>query len=341
MRSVTDEQLQRFWTRYDNLSRSEQAQQTEPVMRRLGPMLTPEFRGIFGESEGVDMAAVLAEGKILIVNLAEGLGEGPAALLGALVVARLWQELERRSRLPEEQRTPYLLIADEFQRFLKLPTLFGDMTGEARKFRLGLVLANQLLDQIRDIRSDVLANTRSKLALETVAADAAMIAREIGVTENDIKRLGRFQAVLSRHRQRTRPPGDRYTLPPPPPVGLGIAVTAAARSTYGNPMAGGEKRYATAGPSAVAVARRQLANRIGTSHEERATGLGGESGQPPCRSRLLPTGAWRAATPERRRTLAVGGAGGRHHPRRPHLQPERQRKPRTGNRRPAQLVGRR
>ncbi len=208
-------------------------------MRRLGPMLTPEFRGIFGQSEGVDMAAVLAEGKILIVNLAEGqIGEGPAALLGALVVARFWQEVQRRSRLPEEQRTPYLLIADEFQRFLKLPTSFGDMTGEARKFRLGLVLANQLLDQIRDIRSDVLANTRSKLALETVAADAAMIAREIGVTENDIKRLGRFEAVLSLviDNQPARP-ATGYTLPPPPPVGLGNAVRAASRSTYGKPMA--------------------------------------------------------------------------------------------------------
>lgn len=245
-RGLQDENLRRFWTAYEAMSTAERTRTIEPVMRRLRPFLLPELRGIFGQAKGIDFKAVLDEGKILILNLAQArLGEGPAMLCGSLVIAKLWQEVLNRSAVPPDSRLPHLLVCDEFQKLIKLPISFGDMTAEARKFKLGLVLANQLMDQIRDIRTDVLANTFNKIVLSVVAADAAAIAREIGLREEDLKRLGKYEAVLSlTHDGHTARPATGVTLPPAEPVGLGNAVKLASRSQYGKPRAAVEAEIA-------------------------------------------------------------------------------------------------
>ena len=141
-RDLQDEQLKRYWTRFENLSRSEQSQSTEPVMRRLGVFLTPEFRGIFGQSGGLDMFEAINSGKIIILNLAQGkIGELNANLLGAMAVAKLWAAVKERANIPEAERRPFYLFVDEAPRFMKLPTSLGDMLAEARKFRLSCWLA--------------------------------------------------------------------------------------------------------------------------------------------------------------------------------------------------------
>jgi hypothetical protein len=232
-RDVKDEQLKRYWTRYENLSRAEQSQSTEPVMRRLGAFLTPELRGIFGQTGGLDMRRALAEGKIVVINLSQGkLGEQSAELLGAMSVALLWQAVQERANIPEGQRTPFLLLADEFHRFMKLPTSFGDILAEARKYRLGCCMATQSIGQITEVRNDVMVNARTKILFELGSSDAGMVGREIGVDPNDISRLPQHTAILNVPHA---PSATVKTLPPPEPVGRAADVIAASRSNYGKP----------------------------------------------------------------------------------------------------------
>lgn len=235
-RDLRDEHLRRFWTAFEGLSRAEQAKNVEPVMRRLRPFLMPELRGVFGQSGGIDMRSVIDDGKILVVNLSKGsLGDGPAYIVGSMIVAALWQATLSRSNIPESQRRPHLLLADEFQNLVKLPTGWGDITNEARKYRLGLVLANQLMDDIREIRTHILANT-NKLILRPAGIDAALLAREMGLKDDYIKNLGRHQAVLSLTNDgHTARPVTGNTLPPAELVGLGNAIKAASRSQHGEP----------------------------------------------------------------------------------------------------------
>lgn len=233
-RDLKDDTLKRYWTRYENLSRSEQAQSTEPVMRRLGAFMTPEFKGIFGQTGGLDMRDALATGKIVIVNLSQGkLGEKSAELLGAMTVALLWQAVQERANLPESDRVPFFLLADEFHRFMRLPTSFGDILAEARKYRLSCCMATQSIGQISEVRNDVMVNARSKLIYELGSADASSVGREIGVDANDIARLPQYTAILSVPHA---PPVTVKTLEPPTPIGLGNAVIAASRTRYGKPM---------------------------------------------------------------------------------------------------------
>lgn len=237
-RGLQDEQLNRFWTRYEGLSRGEQAQSTEPVMRRLRALLQPELRGIFGQTKGLDFNEVMRTNKIFIVNLAEGqIGEANAELLGSLIVARLWQAVQARSKLPESERNPYFLLADEFQRYVRLPTSFSEITNQARKYKLGCLFAHQHLGQISGVRDDVMTNARSKVILQAVSGDATAIAHELQIDAEDVKGLGKHQAILSlMHDGELLRPSTGFTSPPPLATGLGNAARAASRSQFGTPM---------------------------------------------------------------------------------------------------------
>jgi len=240
-RQVHDESLQRFWTRFDNMTRAEQDTMTEPVMRRLAPLLTEEMRVIFGQAQGLDMARVLAEGKILLVNLSRGrLGDDTASLLGSMVIAQFWQAVQGRAALPPDQRTPFFLLADEFGEYVKLPTSFAEILAMARSHALPAILSHQHLGQVRDIKEDVLTNARNKLVLQVGADDAHVFGRELApsVEASHLQHLGKYQAIARLVcADQVMPPATAQTLPPPKPVGLGRAVRAASRQQWARPRA--------------------------------------------------------------------------------------------------------
>jgi hypothetical protein len=63
------------------------------------------------------------EGRILLINLAKGkIGEESAALLGALLVARIGLTGLARTDVPENERRDFYVYLDEFQN-LTTPSL--------------------------------------------------------------------------------------------------------------------------------------------------------------------------------------------------------------------------
>lgn len=85
--------------------------------------------------------------KIILLNLAKGkMGELNSQLLGSLMVTQLKLAALRRAQIPEEERNPYYLYIDEFQNFVS-PSI-ETILSEARKYKLGLVMAHQYVDQL-------------------------------------------------------------------------------------------------------------------------------------------------------------------------------------------------
>jgi len=80
--------------------------------------------------------------QILLVNLARGqVGEDTGALLGSLLVTTIGLAAFSRSNIPEADRVPFFLYLDEFQNFTTASV--ATMISELRKYKVGLVLANQ------------------------------------------------------------------------------------------------------------------------------------------------------------------------------------------------------
>lgn len=113
-------------------------------------MFDPRLRMIFGQPYStINLNRIMDEGKILLVNLAKGsLGEANAQFLGLILMAKIQAAAMSRVKIDPKNRNSFYLYVDEFH---SLATEnFSVMVSEARKFGVGLILANQFISQIKD-----------------------------------------------------------------------------------------------------------------------------------------------------------------------------------------------
>ena len=190
--------LKGFWDAYDALSPAGQAQVIGPIMNKLRAVLARRFaRDLFGSARSsFDMRAVLSGG-VLLARLPKGtLGEDPARLVGALLVAAVWQAATARADDPV--RPDATLYVDECQNFLALPTAIDDVLAEARGYHLSVVLAHQHLAQLpKDLFEAASANARNKVYFNVSPEDARVLARhtEPYVKLYDLCHLGAYQVA--------------------------------------------------------------------------------------------------------------------------------------------------
>src|SRR6266540_602906 len=179
-----DPVLAGFWRWYDGLSEQSRVQAIGPLLNKLRAFLL--------------LRAVLERG-LLLARLPKGsLGEETSRLLGALLVARVWQQILARSRQPETQRRDCALYVDEVHNYLALPRSFEDLLAEARGYRLSLALAHQHLGQLPKQMADALsANARTKLVFTCSPEDARTLERHFApeLTAHDLANLARYQAA--------------------------------------------------------------------------------------------------------------------------------------------------
>ncbi len=265
---VDDHVLESFWGWFESLSEAERGQAIGPVTNKLRSfLLRKRLRNVIGQAEStISLEQVLAKRQVLVVSLAKGvLGEDAASLLGAALIARLWQAAQGRAALAPSERHPTFCHIDEFQDYLSLPTSLGGVLAQARGYGLGLTLSHQHLGQLpKPVREAVLANARSKVVFQTTATDARVLARELGpeLTAEDLQSLGAFEAyVAAAAGRRVLPPTSIKTLPPGKSTGLGERIRTHSRERYGRPAGEVEREIRARSerepePSAVGTRRR-------------------------------------------------------------------------------------
>ncbi len=170
--------IQKFWqkefvayTRLDIL----------PVLNKIGGMLAhPVIRRILIENpDELFLRQAMDTGKIILVNLSKGkLGEDVSHLLGALFVSSLSSAAFSRADIPEENRRPFMAYFDEFHNFttLSLVTMFAEL----RKFKVGLTLAHQYINQLDDdIRQAIFGNVGTIVSFRIGTEDARLLSKEM------------------------------------------------------------------------------------------------------------------------------------------------------------------
>lgn len=163
------------------------------ILKRLwGVLSTPAFERMFAQRENkLDLFEALNDGKIILISTAKDLlkAEG-SALFGRFFIAMLSQAALERSTLPENERTPTLVYVDEAQEYFddSIETILN----QARKYRVGLTLAHQTLDQLSPrLRSAILANTSFKCVGGVSAKDARVLADELRTSTDFIEDMRR------------------------------------------------------------------------------------------------------------------------------------------------------
>lgn len=197
-----DAVVRSFWQSFERWSDAERTTAIAPSLNKTRPLLSrTSLRRVIGQNQPrFAISEVFTHRKVLLVNLAKGeLGPETAALLGAVVVAGVWQAAQARSSLDPEQRTPVHLYVDEFQDYLHLPTDLADVFQQGRSLGIGIVAAHQHLSQLPPaMKSAVLANARSRVCFQLAHDDARVMAGSDGqLTPTDFQQLPAFEAYAT------------------------------------------------------------------------------------------------------------------------------------------------
>jgi len=163
---------------FDASGETELRNVTPYIVSKLNRFYSPvAARRMLCQTKGIDFGDAIRSRKIVLVDLpAVRLGTDTAALIARQVIARLANEAMRRGTAPD---TPaHFVYADEFHHFAT--ERFASLLAEARKFRLGLVLAHQYTSQLvlgheRRVLDAVLGNVGTVVAFRVGAQDAQLL----------------------------------------------------------------------------------------------------------------------------------------------------------------------
>jgi hypothetical protein len=186
MSSINDQQV------LDFIKEAEDAG-GETRLANIAPYVTSKFgrfvndttlRNIVGQEEtNIDFDEVMREGKICLIKLGKGcFGSQVSALLANMLVARFKFSAMKRGAMPMNERRDFYIFCDEVQ---NLPQdNFSELLAEARKYRLGLVLATQYCSQLGnvsgasdDLLSAIFGNVGSLITFRTGSQDAEVLAK--------------------------------------------------------------------------------------------------------------------------------------------------------------------
>jgi hypothetical protein len=156
------------------------AEAIAPILNKTGLFLTSiPLRTVVGQKvRGFRMQQVLDGSKILLCNLSKGkIGEDACTLLGSMLVTSIQLAALYRAKQAEHLRRPFFLYIDESQTFVTLS--FADMLAEARKYGLGVFMANQFLEQLHEkIRAAIFGNCGTIISFRVGANDAELLVKE-------------------------------------------------------------------------------------------------------------------------------------------------------------------
>ena len=221
LEDVRDPVIMAFWKKeFDRMPDRMKAEAVSPLQNKIGQFVTtPMIRNIIGSPKStIDLAEIMNERKILLLNLSQGkLGEDNAALLGAMFITQLQLAAMNRAFTKEEERQDFFLYVDEFQNFAT--SSFIKILSEARKYRLALTLANQYIDQLdEDVSRAIFGNAGTLVSFLVGARDADPLSKEFGgiYSDKDLVSLGKYEILLKLSVDgQTSQPFPARTLPPP------------------------------------------------------------------------------------------------------------------------------
>ncbi len=162
-RTIKDPVVRGWWDHtFSKMGEREKGEMIPFFAAKFGGFITNKLmRNIIGQTKSsFDIYDCMQAQKILFVNLSKGvLGDFNSNLLGLVLVSKIQMAAMRRQSIPKEQRSDFFLYIDEFQNYIT--ESIESILSEARKYRLGLVVAHQYLGQLQ--KSDALTKSNVNL----------------------------------------------------------------------------------------------------------------------------------------------------------------------------------
>lgn len=246
---VTDPVVKSFWEK--QMAKTADFHKSEMLnyfTSKFGRFMTNDMmRNIIGQTKSsFDFRDVMDNKKILICNLSKGMiGEMNAFLLGMIIVSKIAMGAFSRQDMIESERIPFFLYVDEFQNFIT--DVFATILSESRKYKLGLAITNQYIEQLDEkIRAAVVGNAGTLIAFRMGAADAEFFIKEFDPLKvEDLTTIDKYNFYIKEliDGAPTRP-FNGVSIWPDDPEGdpqLGAAIKELSRTKYGKSKEAVEK----------------------------------------------------------------------------------------------------
>ncbi len=237
--------IKQFW---------ENAEKTtgEQSLANFVPYITNKFdvfisndimRPVIAQQHSVlNFREIMDNKKILLVNLSKGrLGDINSHLIGLVLVGKLTMAaLSRSDVLGKEAVNDFYLYIDEFQNITT--DSIATILSEARKYRLGLTVAHQFIEQLQEnIKNAVFGNVGSMIIYRVSPENAVVFERQLSpvFTPADVLKLQNFNAYAKILVGGVPEKPFNLKIPPPPKGNIEIAEKMKELSylTYGRPRA--------------------------------------------------------------------------------------------------------
>lgn len=180
---------------------SKQFEETKrQVVRRLWGILENQtFERMFSHPRNkLDLFTEMNSGKVILINTAkELLKQNGSEIFGRFFIAMIAQAAQERATLPEAKRMPTFVYVDECQDYLDRNVSL--ILEQARKYRVGLVLAHQYIGQLEPkLQESFAANTSIKFAGGVSDKDARTFAHLLRTSPEFVEkqRKGHFAAYI-------------------------------------------------------------------------------------------------------------------------------------------------
>ncbi len=201
--------VKNFWTKQMAQTGAREKGEMIPYFAaKFGQFYTNKLiRNIVGQTRSAfDIGKCMDEGKILLMNLSKGLiGDINANLLGMIAVQKIQVAAMRRQSQESSARRDFFLYIDEFQNFVT--DSIESILSEARKYRLGLVLAHQYIDQLENkdkmsggtnLKGAIFGNVGTMMCYKIGPDDSEVMAKQMApvYSDQDLVNLEAFKAAM-------------------------------------------------------------------------------------------------------------------------------------------------
>ena len=231
IRNIKDPVIAARWNKtYKAMGDREKAEIIPFIQAKFAPFTTGIYvRNILGQPKSsFNFYQAMQERKIIVCNLSKGLaGEINSQLIGRMVAMQLKLAALKRARISEQDRVPYFLYVDEFQNYVSKS--FESILSEARKYKLGLAVAHQYIDQLKqgglsgdiDLSKTIFGNVGTIFALKVGAPDAEFLENEFApeFSKQDLIAMDQYRGIMkmSINSQQSKPfsfkPLNPYDIP--------------------------------------------------------------------------------------------------------------------------------
>lgn len=171
------------------------AETKRQVLRRLyGILENQTFERMFSHPKSkLDLFTEMNSGKVILINAAKDLlKQNGTEVFGRFFIALIAQAAAERATLPPHQRLPTFVYIDECQDYIAKDSNITVILEQARKQKVGLILAHQYLSQLSaNILDGLHANTSIKYAGGVSDRDAHALARNMRTTPDFIESQSR------------------------------------------------------------------------------------------------------------------------------------------------------